>query len=36
MLTDRPKSLTRLEFATLIRATLSHKGRGEEIKTSAP
>jgi hypothetical protein len=26
---DRPEPLTRLEFATLIRSTLSHKGRGQ-------
>jgi hypothetical protein len=26
---DVPEPLTRLEFAALIRATLSHKGRGE-------
>src|SRR5258707_15630256 len=26
---DRPQPLTRLEFAALIRATLSHKGREE-------
>jgi hypothetical protein len=28
-----PRPLSRLEFASLIRATLSHEGRGEE---SAP
>jgi len=27
---DGPEPLTRLEFAVLIRATLAHKGRGEE------
>jgi len=26
---DSPEPLTRLEFAALIQATLSHKGRGE-------
>src|SRR6266404_6695535 len=31
---DRPEPLTRLEFAALIRATLSHKGRGEESRHS--
>jgi hypothetical protein len=32
---DRSQPLTRLEFAPLIRATLSRKGRGEESLTRA-
>src|ERR1700676_1327848 len=33
---DGPEPLTRLEFAALIRATLSHKGRGEESSAAMP